>query len=487
MSIIQVLENFDRIRSTLPEDPIYINNISNTTDSDREAIKNLILTRYTTDMISMLPRCSCGNTKGQFLIGFTCPDCNTKVTPSITNDIHPSVWVKSPIGIVKLISPIVLIMLRDTFNKSGFGVIQWLMDTTYKAQVKTPEVVKKIELAPWFKRGYNFFVTNMHMILEHLSNMKEYRDKKKIIDTLRILLLAYNDSVFCDALPLPNKSLIVFEKTSLGEYTSYDHFKIIDSVLHLASIDKDFYDQRPAVKENRTAKALFLLAEFYSTYFKSSLCGKQGQFRKHAFGTRTNFSFRAVISSNTDIHEYDSITIPWNVALTCFRPHLINKLTRNGYDHNSAVEMIVTNIEKYNEELDKLLTEIIDESTHIDVDGVEKRGIVTLLQRNPSLLQGSFVRVRITNFHRDVRNKTIWMSIFLCRSLNADFDGDAVNCSILLDRYMADKTFSLDHRFNIYSLDTPLKVSGNTGLPKPVVSTMSAWEYSSRKKLEAFA
>lgn len=52
---------------------------------------------------------------------------------------------------------------------------------------------------------------------------------------------------------------------------------------------------------------------------------------------------------------------------------------------------------------------------------------------------------------------------------------------------MADKTFSLDHRFNIYSLDTPLKVSGNTGLPKPVVSTMSAWEYSSRKKLEAFA
>ncbi len=420
MSIIQVLENFDRIRSTLPEDPIYINSIANTTDSDREAIKNLILTRYTSDMISMLPRCSCGNTKGQFLVGFDCPDCNTKVIPSIAKDIHPSVWVKSPIGIIKLISPIVLIMLRDTFTKSSFNVIHWLMDTTYKAQVKTPEVVRKIEKAPWFKRGYNFFITNIHTILEYLSTMKEYKDKKKNIETLRILLLSNNESIFTDALPLPNKSLIVFEKTSLGEYTSYDHFKIIDSVLHLASIDKDFYDQRPAVKENRTAKALFLLADFYSTYFKSSLCGKQGQFRKHTFGSRTNFSFRAVISSNTDIHNYDEITIPWNVALTTFRPHLINKLTRDGYDHNSAVEMIITNVEKYDVYLDKLLTEIIDESTHVDVDGQEKRGITTLLQRNPSLMQGSFVRVRITNYHRDTRNKTIWMSIFLCSSLNAD-------------------------------------------------------------------
>ena len=88
MSIIQVLENFDRVRSTLPEDPIYINSIANTTDSDREAIKNLILTRYTSDMISMLPRCSCGNTKGQFLVGFDCPDCNTKVIPSIAKSIN---------------------------------------------------------------------------------------------------------------------------------------------------------------------------------------------------------------------------------------------------------------------------------------------------------------------------------------------------------------------------------------------------------------
>ena len=52
---------------------------------------------------------------------------------------------------------------------------------------------------------------------------------------------------------------------------------------------------------------------------------------------------------------------------------------------------------------------------------------------------------------------------------------------------MADKSFALDHRFNVFSLDTPLKISGNTKLPKPVVSTMSAWEYSSRKKLEAYA
>ena len=41
--------------------------------------------------------------------------------------------------------------------------------------------------------------------------------------------------------------------------------------------------------------------------------------------------------------------------------------------------------------------------------------------------------------------------------------------------------------FNDLTIPFTLKISGNTKLPKPVVSTMSAWEYSSRKKLEAYA
>lgn len=485
MPIIQVLENFERVRLSLPEDPIYINDLPNTTEDDRKVIRDLILTRYTSDMISMLPRCSCGNTKGQFLVGVTCVDCGTKVTPTITKDIQPSVWVRAPAGSKWLINPIILIMMKDIFTKSGFNVIHWLMDTSYKAPVKTPDVVRKIE-ASGIERGYNYFINNMGKILDYLFSLSDFKKSKKNLNAFRRLLLLYNDCIFSQYLPLPNKSLIVFEKTSLGEYTSFDNFKILDSVLHLASIDKDFYDQRSIVKENRTAKALFLLANFYETYFKQSLCGKPGQYRKHVFGTRTNFSFRAVISSNTDIHQYDEITVPWQVGLTCLRPMLINKLTKRGYDHLSALQLIMTNIEKYNPLLDELLTEILDESTCIDRDGVEKRGIITLLQRNPSLLQGSFVRVRITNFHKDPRNKTIWMSIFLCGSLNADFDGDAVNCSIILDRYMANLTYALDHRFNVYALDTPLKISGNTKLPKPAISTMSAAYVASMKKLAAY-
>lgn len=419
MAIVQVLENFEKVRRSLPEDPIYINDLPSKTEEDCKKIHNLILTRYTSDMISILPRCSCGVTKGQFLIGRACPECGTKVVPSITKDIKPTLWVKAPNGIISMLSPIILIMLKDIFTKSGFNIIHWLMDKSYKTQVKVPDVVRRIEAAG-IERGYNNFITNMGPILDFLFTLKEFKNKRKNIIAFRELLRAYPDCVFTQCIPLPNKALIVFEKTSLGEYTSFDNFKILDSVLHLVSIDNDFYDQRAIVKENRTAKALFLLAEFYETYFKTNLCGKPGQFRKHTFGTRTNFSFRSVISSNTDVHEYDEIRVPWNVGLTCFRPHLINKLTRRGYDHMSAVELITTHIEKYNVLLDELLSEILDESTFVDVDGVEKTGLLTLLQRNPSLLQGSFVRVRITGFHKDPRNKTIWMSIFLCKSLNAD-------------------------------------------------------------------
>lgn len=61
-----------------------------------------------------------------------------------------------------------------------------------------------------------------------------------------------------------------------------------------------------------------------------------------------------------------------------------------------------------------------------------------------------------------------------------------MNCSIILDEYLANMTFALDHRFNVYALDSPLKVSGNTALPKPAVSTISEWIKASVNKLKAY-
>lgn len=371
MPVFQKLVDFNRMFSQLTEPPIIINDIINNSEEDKENIKELVTTRFSSDMITLLPSCRCGITKGEFSIGVTCGFCNSVVKSSIENDIEPSVWFRKPNGVSKLISPIIWIMLKNRFTKSGFNIIHWLTDTTYRADVKQPLLINKM-LESKIQRGYNNFVENFDSIMDYLFSLKDF--KKEGEDFLRILLQTQREVIFADYIPIPNKSLLIVEKTNVGIYVDSIIIKAIDVIEMLVSIDKNFYDQNPRVKENRTAKAIAKLSDFYEQFFKENLGSKPGQFRRHIFGSRTNFSFRAVISSLTDTHQYDEIHVPWGIGLTAFRPHLINKLLRCGYDLNSAIGLTLGHVEKYHPLLDELLKKIISESPH--------GGLPVILQRN---------------------------------------------------------------------------------------------------------
>lgn len=373
MPVFQELVNFDQLIHQLKEAPIFINDIANESEEDKESIKSLITTRYSSDMISLLPSCNCGHTKGEFSIGVVCPECNTIVKSSIENDIEPIVWFRKPNGVSKLISPMILMMLKQRFKKSGFNVIQWLIDTTYRTNVKQPKVIDKI-MATGIQRGYNNFVDNFDIIMSILFSIKEFPKPKNQTDYLEKLLKEKRDCVFCDYIPLPNKSLLVIEKTNVGIYVDTIIVEAVDAIKMLVSIDNSFYDQSQRVKENRTAKALCKLTDFYEKFNKSIIAGKTGLLRKHCLGSRTNFSFRAVISSITDKHNYDELYVPWGIGVTAFRYHLVNKLLKLGMDLNSSIGLLLSHVETYHPLLDKLLQELIDESP--------TKGIYCIGQRN---------------------------------------------------------------------------------------------------------
>lgn len=52
---------------------------------------------------------------------------------------------------------------------------------------------------------------------------------------------------------------------------------------------------------------------------------------------------------------------------------------------------------------------------------------------------------------------------------------DAVNVSIALDNFMADKWYPLEPKFNIMQLTKPMEISGNISIPKPVIASISQW------------
>lgn len=417
MPVYQELVNFDQVFHQLKENPIIINHLSNNTEEEREAIRNLITTRCTSDLISILPSCQCGRTKGEYAVSDVCVYCKTPVISSVSEDIEPLVWFKRPEGVEKLINPIIYTMLRRRLMKSGFDVLDWLLDTNYRSEKRQPQILNTIAMSG-IQRGYNNFIQNFEKYIDTLFSMQDYQLKRprkgqpQQRDYLYELLKTNSGAILSDYLPLPNKALLILEHTNVGRYVDPLIVHAIDAIEMLVSIDKKFSDHHPRVRENRTVKAISKLADFYDSFNAKNIAPKSGIARKHIFGTRTHFSFRAVITSITKPHNYDEIEIPWGVGVTVLHEHLISKLLRNGRPLNDAIGMLRGHVQHYNEEIDSLFKEILAESR----DGC----LYAILQRNPSLLQGSLQRVKITRVKTDIYDTSIGMSILIVRAPNAD-------------------------------------------------------------------
>jgi hypothetical protein len=441
MGVRLTLENFDDLlfrRAT--KQPIIINDLSDGSEEDREKLKQLTYTTYNTDLLSNLPSCQCGELIGEHLVGVECPECHYVVAAPLDQELEPLVWMRAPNGVEALINPIVWTMLAEKFTRSGFEIVRWLCDTTYKPQVKMPAVMEAVQELN-IPRGYNNFVKNFDSIIEKLFNLKEFRPKKTAtgfaqevknargvgakftaakdylfkssLDPLQELLQRQRDCVFSKYLPLPNRSLLVIEETNVGTYVDPIITGAVDAILTIASIDSPLANHSVRTKENRTIKTIAQLAEFYDGVYRSTLAKKEGIFRKHVYGTRSHFSFRAVISSLTARHQYDELHIPWGIGISLFRPHLQNKLMRrHGYNPNQSIAFLNAHAQRHHPLLEQLFQELIDECPY--------KGIPVVFQRNPSLERGSAQAMFVTQVKTRTDIPTVSLSILSVKGFNAD-------------------------------------------------------------------
>jgi len=467
--IIQQLVDLDKLYQNLPQPPIIINDLPNSTTEDRDHIKRLVYTRYSGDMVSLLPSCRCGATKGEFTRNVICDRCDTPVVSTIENSIEPIIWFRKPEGVEKILSPIVWIMLENEFKKSGFSILQWLTDTSYSPQIKKPPVLAKI-IAAGVGRGYNNFVHNFWDIMSVLFGLNEFRKTRNQTNYLLKFLEDNKDILFSDNIPLVNKSLLVVEKTPVGVFVDLATVPLaIEAIEMLVSIDRDFYDQSSQVKQNRTARAMYVLScGFYYNHFKKHISGKPGMLRRNVGGAKVDYSARAVISSVTDAHRYDELLVPWGVGVVIFRPMLINKLmTKSGLELNSAIGLLMGHVHHFHPLIDKYLKEIISEAPG------GRYPIIFI--RFPSLLQGSIQQMFIPYIKTDPTDKTFGTPILVTTAPNADFDGDQMVISLCLDKKMADRWYALAPKFNIWDMKKPFGITKNIQLPKPFIATTGMW------------
>lgn len=399
----------------LTQEPIIINTFDESSAKRKEDFNKLLYKTYQGDVLTNLPSCECGAIRGEYNLGVHCHQCNTEVHPQIEQELEPLLWVKAPEGVHRLINPIVWSMMRKHFSSSGFEVIRWLCDTTYRSDVKEPERVRRLRDAN-VPRGLNNFYTHFDEIIDLLFSIRPGNaNRQEEMHPLHRLLKENKRLVFPEHIPLPNRALLVVEETHSAKYSDRTVYGAVNAVRTMLGVDTDYSNHTQKVKENRAIKMIAELADYYEDVYKDIFAQKEGWFRKHVFGSRSHFSFRAVISSITEPHDHEEIHIPWGIGVSVFRIHLMNKLMRLGYTPVEGINLLNSHATTYHPLLDQMFKELIKESPW--------PGIPAVLQRNPSLERGSAQSVFITKVKTAAEIPTVSISILVVKGLNADFDG----------------------------------------------------------------
>lgn len=468
-------ENFDVMFRSLSKEPRIVNDIVEASEKDKAALNRLIYTTYSGDLLSNLPSCDCGHLVGGYNTGVSCPECGTEVQLHVEREIEPIAWIRTPNGVGDdegrgLINPIVWMMLRKRFTRSGFEVIRWLCDTDYSPKVNIPPAMKEVE-ALGLERGLSNFIRNFDDYMAKLLSLRSFRVRSALGDPLEVLIRKYRDCIFSRWIPAPNRLLLVVEESNLGKFVDPVIPIAVNAIRIMAGIDASLKPLSTRTKENRTVKAIVLLADFYEKYYKEVMAKKEGVFRKHAFGSRNHWSFRAVISSITRAHSSKELHIPWSIGVSVFKIHLTSKLKRRGYGPNAAEALLARYAQEHSPLLDELFQELINECPYM--------GIPCTIVRHPSLGRGSIQQLFITrvkgmlNEPKEVESPTIGLPITIVRSMNADFDGDQISVILPMDVDTTEKLSLLQPHYNTFSMAAPRKISGNPAIPKPVVATIA--------------
>ena len=125
------------------------------------------------------------------------------------------------------------------------------------------------------------------------------------------------------------------------------------------------------------------------------------------------YSFRCVITSDSGVHDYETIQIPYSQAVTLLREHLLNKLHRLGYNERDAKAYVTQHTKIKDKLLMKLLHQLIKEAP-------SPKGIRSLWIRYPSLARASIQALHINR----ISDFSASLSTLATVGPNADYDGD---------------------------------------------------------------
>ncbi len=380
--------------------------------SNRQKLTDMLITKYESETLDSVPTCTCGELRfGWVGSSAICENCGTGVTVPAERPIESQLWIRAPKGVKALIQPRMLDAMIMFFRAGGESIVTWLLDPMYRPKREVPAHFKLREKG--IKRGLNYFIDNFdeifNLMMYGLGINRTRADKIEFAKWME----RNRNKLFPKAIPIPSKITFIVEQTATGKFADTSMTSAFDAINTITSIYSGINEPTQAVKESRAFRACQQLAAFYETQYRKALGPKSGWFRRHVFGSRPAFSFRAVISSLSENHLYDEVHLPWSLALSLFELHITNKLLRLGMSPNQINQLINDNYERYHPVLDTVLKEILAEHP-------SGRGFPVVIQRNPSLKRLSAQRFFVSKIKTDPNINTISLSVLVLKGPNAD-------------------------------------------------------------------
>lgn len=417
MAINQQFISLDSLYQSSTGDKIILNDLSYLDMNDIKSINESLLTVYGGEVISTIPSCDCptGGLVGRYLLGTVCDKCGVEVAEA-RDKLDPVIWLRSLSSTGLFISPHFWLMLRKAISKN-LDVLRWLSDTSYNPPVTLPPYLDNLKNLIG-GRYYSNMSNNLEKIMSFLLEQPSFKVASKAVNLEGILELYKKNKklIHSNYLPIVNKKLFVMEDTSSGKYTNLVIGDVVDLVLSFVRVSTP--NTSPRRTSNAVGSVISKLANMYNDYYSDFITGKGGSFRKHLYGSRSNFSFRALIVPKTGRHKYNEIDVPWSIGVTVFRPHIMNKLLyKYKMKFREATALMFESVHKYSDLINDILNELLREAP----DGK----LWVILQRNPSLFSGSAQKVYIGSFKTDPKDKSMAMSVLIVKAPNGDFDGDA--------------------------------------------------------------
>ena len=370
--------------------------------------------------LGFVPTCQCGNTKGVSKLGLKCPLCETEVTSKFVDSISHTAWIGIPGDMPKVLHPIIYIILHDfafeNSRKKGeegglgkYAVIDAFLNPSLEGKKSGIELSDELQILLAGKRGFKYFQNNYHEMIDIFLHKYSKNAKNKQTPALEAFLNKYEHLIFTDKLPLLHSSLhpVTLNASKTHKYIDSNSGEIMKALITLnACVDKKRRTPKPsdAMIDKYLHQVYTQIIQYYLSLIDSKaggkLGGKTGMLRKHCFGSRLHFTYRAVVKPQSTPMPLDELVMPWGIMLTELKLSIVNYLVNQyGLTVSAACDKYQQALTVYDKDVDACIRQFIDTSKH--------GRIPVIMGRNPTIAYGSVMLLYVRNYKTDVHDETI--------------------------------------------------------------------------------